>query len=58
MNPLWLVYTDDASVLETAGVFSTCEKASAVAFEATEASGLNWVVRMMPPVDTAWEIDQ
>lgn len=56
MNPLWLVYTDDAGVVETAGVFSTSEKASVVAREATEASGLAWGVRMLPPVDTAWEI--
>lgn len=49
--PLWLVYTDEAGVLETAGVYSTSEKASVVAREATEASGMKWVVRMIPPVD-------
>jgi hypothetical protein len=54
--PLWLVYTDEAGVLETAGVYSTSEKASVVAREATEASGLKWVVRMMPSIDSKWEI--
>lgn len=58
MNFLWLVYTDDAGVVETAGVFSTSEKASAVAFEATEATGMKWGVRMLPSLDTTWEIDQ
>jgi hypothetical protein len=56
MNPLWLVYTDDAGVVETAGVYSTAEKANDVAREATDATGLAWVVRMLPAVDTAWEI--
>ena len=56
MNFLWLVYTDDAGVLETAGVFSTYGKASAVAFEATEATGLKWGVRMLPSLDTTWDI--
>jgi len=31
MSFLWLVYTDEAGVLETAGVYSTSEKASDVA---------------------------
>jgi len=51
MSFLWLVYTDEAGVVETAGVFSTSEKASDVAREATEATGMKWVVRMIPPVD-------
>jgi hypothetical protein len=54
--PLWLVYTDDAGVVETAGVYSTAEKASVVAREATDATGLAWVVRMLPAVDSNWEI--
>ena len=56
MNPLWLVYTDDAGVVETAGVFSTSEKAGMVAAQCTDITGLRWGVRMLPPVDTAWEI--
>lgn len=56
MNPLWLVYTDDAGVIETAGVYSTSEKASSVALEATDATGMAWVVRMLPPLDSEWEI--
>jgi hypothetical protein len=51
MSFLWLVYTDDAGVLETAGVYSTSEKACDVAREATEATGMKWIVRMIPPVD-------
>jgi len=56
MSFLWLVYTDEAGVLETAGVYSTSEKASVVAREATEATGLAWVVRMLPSIDSKWEI--
>ena len=51
MNFLWLVYTDDAGVLETAGVFSTSEKAGMVAAQRTDITGLQWSVRMIPPVD-------
>lgn len=58
MSFLWLVYTDDAGVVETAGVFSTSEKASDVAREATEATGMKWGVRMLPSLDSNWEIDQ
>lgn len=56
MNPLWLVYTDDAGVVETAGVYSTAEKAGVVQAEAERASGMPWYVRMLPPLDSNWEI--
>ena len=58
MNALWLVYTDDAGVVETAGVFSTSEKAGMVAGINTDITGLTWSVRMLPPIDTEakwWE---
>ena len=51
MNFLWLVYTDDGGVVETAGVFSTSEKAGMVAAQRTDITGLQWSVRMIPPVD-------
>jgi hypothetical protein len=56
MGFLWLVYTDDAGVVETAGVYSTPEKAGAVQAEAERASGMPWYVRMLPPLDSNWEI--
>jgi hypothetical protein len=56
MNPLWLVYTDDAGVVETAGVYSTAEKANDVAREAERVSRMLWCVRMMAPLDSNWEI--
>jgi hypothetical protein len=57
MNFLWLVYTDDAGVVETAGVFSTSEKAGMVAAQCTDITGLQWGVRMLPSLDSNWEID-
>ena len=56
MNPLWLVYTDDAGVVETAGVFSTSEKAGMVAAQRTDITGLRWGVRMLPPLDSEWDL--
>ena len=56
MNFLWLVYTDEAGVVETAGVFSTSHKAADVAREYERISGMKWIVRLLPPIDTAWEI--
>ena len=52
MNPLWLVYTDDAGVVETAGVYSTAEKARVVQAEAERVSRMKWCVRMLPPLDS------
>ncbi len=56
MGFLWLVYTDDAGVVETAGVYSTPEKAGAVQAKAERESGMPWYVRMLPPIDSNWEI--
>jgi hypothetical protein len=56
MNNLWLVYTDEAGVVETAGVYSTAEKANDVAREAERVSRMPWCVRMMAPLDSDWEI--
>jgi len=56
MNALWLVYTDDAGVVETAGVFSTSEKAGMVAAQRTDITGLRWGVRMLPPLDSEWDL--
>ena len=55
MIGMWLVYTDEAGVVETAGVFSTSYKAADVAREYERISGMKWVVRLLPPIDTAWE---
>ena len=56
MIGMWLVYTDDAGVLETAGVFSSSERAAEVAGEYERLSGMKWGLRLLPPIDTAWEI--
>ena len=56
MNFLWLVCTDDAGVVETAGVFSTSEKAGMVAAQRTDITGLQWGVRMLPSLDTEWDL--
>lgn len=56
MNNLWLVYTDEAGVIETAGVYSTSEKAVVVKAEAELVSAMPWYVRMLPPIDSDWEI--
>jgi hypothetical protein len=56
MNNLWLVYTDEAGVVETAGVYSTAEKARVVQAEAERVSRMPWCVRMMAPLDSDWEI--
>lgn len=51
-----MVYTNDAGVLETAGVFSRSERAAEVAREYERLSGMKWGLRLLPPIDTAWEI--
>ena len=56
MIGMWLVYTDDAGVVETAGVFSSSERATEVAHEYERLSGMKWGLRLLPPIDTAWEI--
>lgn len=53
-NYIWLVYTDEAGVVETAGVYSTAEKAMAVRARAEKVSGMKWSMRAMNPIDSAW----
>ena len=56
MGFLWLVYTDDAGVVETAGVYSTAEKAAEIQAAAERKTGMPWYVRMISPLDSNWEI--
>ena len=44
-SALWLVVTDEAGSVETAGVYSTAEKAEAVRARMEKDSGMVWSVR-------------
>jgi hypothetical protein len=54
MTELWLVYTDEAGIVEIAGVRSTFEKAVELMGEANRVSGMQWYTRKLPDADAEW----
>lgn len=54
MTELWLVFTDEAGIVEIAGVRSTFKKAYELGIEANRVTGMQWYARKLPDVDAEW----